>query len=86
MQTKPAPVDSHKGIWCRWGRGKTVPKRVWPLGVDNSMPATCCSVSCSAEVQLVSRMFKNKPLIVYISLRISQANDSKQLFVQVSRV
>ena len=26
MQTKPAPVTSHRGIWCRRvGRGKTVP-------------------------------------------------------------
>ena len=37
MQTKPAAVTSHWGIWCRRvGRGKTVPERVWSLGVDNA--------------------------------------------------
>ena len=37
MQTKPAPVDSHRGIWCRRvSRGITVPERVWSLGVDNA--------------------------------------------------
>ena len=28
--------DLALGIWCRWvSRGKTVPERVWSLGVDN---------------------------------------------------
>ena len=30
MQTKPAPVDSHRGIWCRRvSRSKTVPGGSW---------------------------------------------------------
>ena len=41
MQMQPAPVTSHQGIRCRW----VVPERVWPLGTDNAMPATCCSAS-----------------------------------------
>ena len=37
MQMKPAPVDSHRGIWCRRvSRGKSVPERVWSLDVDNA--------------------------------------------------
>ena len=36
MQTKPAPVDLHRDIWCRRvSRGITVPEWVWSLGVDN---------------------------------------------------
>ena len=38
MQTKPAPVTLHWGIWCRRVcKSKTVPERVWFLGVDNAI-------------------------------------------------
>ena len=62
-----ALLNSHR-MWardrCKWPRtgafgiggwGKTVPERVWPLGGDNAMPATCCSASLAP---LISRALK----------------------------
>ena len=66
MQTKPAPVDSHRGIWCRrLSRGITVPERVWSLGVDNatSLERWCASLAPGWRLvrKKVSMADKNHP-------------------------